>query len=45
MLTVRPVLMIIGLVFLLAAAFNVQAPRVNLMALGLAFWLLAMVLV
>ena len=45
MVTLRLVLMIIGLVFLLAAGFNVQAPRVNLLALGLAFWLLGLVVV
>ena len=45
MITLKLVLMILGLVFLCAAAFNLQAPRVNLLALGLACWLLAVLIV
>ena len=42
MVNLRFVLMLIGLVLLVMAAFNVQAPRTNLLALGLSFWLLAL---
>lgn len=37
--------MVLGFVLLCLAALNVQVPRVNLLALGLAFWLLALLIV
>ena len=40
-ITIRLVLMILAIVFLIAAALGVQSPRGNLMAAGLAFWALA----
>lgn len=41
MITLRLVLMILALVCLILAAIGVSAPRVNLLALGLSLWLLA----
>lgn len=41
MLNLKLVLMMVGLILLILAGFNVQAPRTNLVALGLACWLLA----
>jgi hypothetical protein len=44
MISLRLILMIIGLVCLLLAGLNVSAPRVNLGWLGLALWLLAVMM-
>ena len=43
MLNVRLVLLILAFVFLVLAGFNVSAPRVNLLALGLALWVLSLI--
>lgn len=43
MITPRLVTMILALVCFVLAALNVQAPRINLVALGLALWLLAII--
>jgi hypothetical protein len=43
MLSIRIVFLILGLVALLLAALEVRAPHVNLQALGLTFWLLAII--
>jgi hypothetical protein len=45
MITFRLVLMIIGLMLLVAAGFQIGHPRVNLQSLGLACWLLAIMVV
>jgi hypothetical protein len=44
MITIRLVLMIVALLCFLLTALNVSAPRVNLLGLGLAFWLLAVMI-
>lgn len=44
MITIRLLLLILGLLCLLMAAVGVVAPRVNLQALGLSFWLAAVIL-
>jgi len=44
MIGLRLLLMILGLVCLLLASFNVVAPRVSLGWLGLAFWLAAVII-
>ena len=44
MITIRLVLMVIASVLLLLAAANVVAPRLNLLALGMFFWALALVI-
>ena len=44
MVALKLVLMILGLVCLVLAAVGVSAPRVNLEALGLALWLLAVMI-
>lgn len=38
------ILLIVALVVFASAAFNVAAPRVNLIGLGLALWMLTLVL-
>lgn len=43
-MTLPLLLIILALICLFAAAFNVSAPRVNLTALGLALWCLSTVL-
>jgi hypothetical protein len=43
MVTLKLILMILAFLLLFLAAFNVSAPRVNLMALGLALWALALI--
>jgi hypothetical protein len=45
MVSFRLVLMIIGLLLLILAGLNFTAPRVNFLALGLACWLLALLVV
>jgi hypothetical protein len=44
MITLHLILLILALLAFVMAAFNVQAPRGNLMALGLALWVLAILL-
>jgi hypothetical protein len=41
MITVKLVLMILALLILLLVAAGISAPRLNLLGLGLALWLLA----
>ena len=43
MISLRLVLMVLALVCLLLAAVNVPTPRINLQALGLSFWVLALI--
>lgn len=43
MLSVRLVLLILAFVFFVLAGFNVATPRVNLLALGLALWVLSLI--
>jgi len=43
MLSVHLVLLILAFVFFVLAAFNVTTPRVNLTALGLALWVLSLI--
>lgn len=43
-MTINSVLMVVGLICLLMAAFGVPPSRVNLGWLGLAFWLLALLI-
>jgi hypothetical protein len=38
-MNVDPIFLIIGFICFLLAAFGVPIPRVNLIALGLAFWI------
>lgn len=40
-MTISLIFAILGLVCLVMAALNVVAPRVNLQAMGLAFWLMS----
>jgi len=42
-ITIRLVLLILAFVLLFLAGVNVSAPRVNLIALGLALWVLALI--
>jgi hypothetical protein len=42
-ITLRLVLLILALVCFLLAAVGVPAPRINLLALGLALWILAVI--
>lgn len=42
MMTIDLVLLILALVCFLAAAANVASPRINLMAAGLACWVLSL---
>ena len=42
MVTLRLILLILAFLLLFLAGLNVSAPRVNLMALGLALWVLAL---
>ena len=44
MVTVNVVLMLLALVSFLLAAAQTPVPRVNLVAVGLAFWVLALIL-
>lgn len=44
MITIRLVLLIAAFICLLIHALGVQAPRCNLQSLGLAFWVLAVLL-
>jgi hypothetical protein len=43
MISLRLILMILGLFCLILAAFNISAPRVSVGWLGLALWLLAVI--
>jgi hypothetical protein len=43
MISLRIVLMLLALVSFLLAAVNVPSPRINLVALGLTFWVLALI--
>ena len=43
MISLRLILMILGLFCLLMAAFNISAQRINVGWLGLALWLLAVI--
>jgi hypothetical protein len=45
MITLRLLLMVVAFVCLLLSALSVSAPRINLQSLGLALWLLAVMLV
>ena len=42
-INLRLVLLLLALVMFALAAINIQAPRVNLLAIGLALWLLAVI--
>jgi hypothetical protein len=42
MVSLRLVLMLLALISLVLAALNVPSPRINLIALGLSFWVLAL---
>jgi hypothetical protein len=44
MITIDLVLLIVALVCFLAAAANVSSPRLNLVAAGLAAWILSLLL-
>jgi len=44
MITVELVLLILALVCFLAAAVNVSSPRINLVATGLALWILSLLI-
>ena len=44
MITLHLVLLILALVCFLAAAANVQSPRINLVAAGLALWVASLLL-
>jgi hypothetical protein len=44
MIAVHLVLLLIAFVCLLLAAIEVQTPRINLTALGLALWLLTLII-
>jgi hypothetical protein len=44
MITVHIVLLLIALICFIMAAIEVQAPRVNLLALGLALWMLTLII-
>ena len=44
MMTVDSVLLVVALACFLAAAFNVSSPRLNLVAAGLALWVLSILL-
>jgi hypothetical protein len=44
MITIKLVLMILALVCLFLAAVSAVVPRINLLALGLALWLLAVMI-
>ena len=43
MISLRVVLMLLGLISLVLAALNVPSQRINLLALGLSFWLLSLI--
>lgn len=43
MITVRMILLILACISLFLAAINVSSPRINLIALGLALWVLAVI--
>lgn len=43
MITLRLVLMILAFICLFLSALNVVAPRLNLMGLGLTFWILGVI--
>jgi hypothetical protein len=45
MITLRLLLMVVAFVCLLLSALGVSAPRINIQSLGLALWLLAVMLV
>jgi hypothetical protein len=42
MVSLRLVLMLLALISLVLAALSVPSPRINLIALGLSFWVLAL---
>lgn len=44
MMTIDLVLLVLALVCFLAAAANIPSPRVNLIAAGLALWMLSVLL-
>jgi len=44
MMTIDLVLLILALVCFLAASFNVSSPRINLVAAGLACWVLTLLI-
>ena len=43
MISLRIVLMLLALISFVLAAINVPSPRINLVALGLSFWVLALI--
>lgn len=45
MITLRLLLMVVAFVCLLLSALGVSAPRINLQSMGLALWLLAVMLI
>lgn len=44
MITIHLVLLLLAFICLMLAAVGVQTPRVNLVALGLAFWMLSLLI-
>ena len=42
MITIRLILLILALVCFMQSAFNIGAPRLNLLAAGLALWVLSL---
>lgn len=44
MITIRLALLLIAFICFLLTALGVSAPRINLLGLGLAFWVLAVVI-
>lgn len=44
MITVQLLLLILALICFLLAALRVEAPKVNVLALGFVFWMLALIL-
>lgn len=45
MVSLRLVLMLLALISFVLAAVGVSSPRINLVALGLSFWVLAQIVV
>lgn len=45
MITLRLLIMIVAFICLLLSALGISAPRINLQSLGLALWLLAIMIV
>jgi hypothetical protein len=43
MISLRIVLMLLALICFILAAVNIPTPRINLLGLGLSFWVLALI--